>query len=59
MSWPTPEQKFEMHWKFLEPEIRKMFYEIFKEGVVYAVSAREKQKARKGTLGVDRTDIGK
>ncbi len=46
-DWPTPEQKFEMHWKFLEPKIREMFYIVFKEGIVYAVSDEKKRKDKK------------
>ena len=50
MEWPTPEQKFEMHWRFLEPEVRKLFFQMFKEGIVYAVSHKLGKKDEKADL---------
>ena len=50
MTYPTPEHKFEGLWKFdLEPTLRKMFYQIFKEGIVYAVQNEKKPKEKKRT----------
>ena len=37
----TPEEKFEGHWRFLEPEVRRLFFQMFKEGIVYATASQE------------------
>ena len=49
MNWPTPEQKFEMLWQFLAPEIRRKFFEMYKEGIVYAVSHKVDKRVKRNT----------
>jgi len=44
MIYPTPEQKFEGYWKFVAPEIRKILFQIFKEGIVFATGQKKEKK---------------
>ena len=47
MNWPKPEQKFEIWYKFVEPLIRKQFYEAFLAGIKYAEREETHRKSKK------------
>ena len=45
----TADQKFESLWYFLEPKVRQLFYEIFKEGFICATEAEEATDEKEDT----------